>query len=536
MRFLLNIVVKRSGAQFLLALVLILVLKWHTLLEPPVWDTAMALFPAAITLAGNNFDFVELLRMPDYEAGGPNNHGTSLVTVSTALVLKLFGAGPASFIALHLLHFAVAALALVMLFRFARPMFGRGATAWLCLSALLYPVFSTQVGYLYMDMPFFLCAVAALLAWMNQRFWVAVGWSTLACAIKEPGVIVPAALVCLTLLETRSLPEKAKRIGQIVILPVVLTLPLSMLTLFNMVGESSYHVLLPSFGEAFVQVIHYSSRFLFNVPDLLFFVVFFLASASMYGGKIVRTLRNEPSDPSTRNPEQQDLLLLGYSGVLIGSFLLFFFVALPLVMQLTIVLPRYFVVIFPFLLIWFGYGLKRLFQHRFNAATAACFLLLAIFFAINTNGVLYPSDVDTEGPGNDPALTERSNAYRRLLALQLEAMRFIEALPKGTLVYYGHYEHYLFTYPELGYVSAPLLNGHNVLVESMAELTEPGRFSACIYALYNYPWLGGENIDELLGIASRREDLSSEVLRVFEDPPYKIILYRIRAIGADCPV
>ena len=82
---------------------------------------AMALFPAAITLAGNNFDFVELLRMPDYEAGGPNNHGTSLVTVSTALVLKLFGAGPASFIVLHLLHFAVAALALVMLFRFARP-------------------------------------------------------------------------------------------------------------------------------------------------------------------------------------------------------------------------------------------------------------------------------------------------------------------------------------------------------------------------------------------------------------------------------
>lgn len=65
---------KSRGAQFLLALILVLALKWPTLDQPPVWDTAMGLFPAAITLAGNGFDVIELLGMPDYFEGGPNTH------------------------------------------------------------------------------------------------------------------------------------------------------------------------------------------------------------------------------------------------------------------------------------------------------------------------------------------------------------------------------------------------------------------------------------------------------------------------------
>ena len=140
---------KSFGAQFLLALIVIIALKWPTLDQPPVWDTAMGLFPAAITLAGNGFDVVELLGMPTYLEGGPNTHSTSPVTLTTAFVLKVSGGGGRALVILHLLHFAGTAMALVFLFRLARPVFGSLGTFLLCLSVLLHPVFSAQVGFLY---------------------------------------------------------------------------------------------------------------------------------------------------------------------------------------------------------------------------------------------------------------------------------------------------------------------------------------------------------------------------------------------------
>ena len=64
-----HILDQRGWARFSLVFLLILVLKWNTLLQPPVWDTAMGLFPPALTLAENGFDLLELLGMPGYRLG-----------------------------------------------------------------------------------------------------------------------------------------------------------------------------------------------------------------------------------------------------------------------------------------------------------------------------------------------------------------------------------------------------------------------------------------------------------------------------------
>ena len=109
---------QRRWARFSLVFLLILLLKWDTLLQPPVWDTAMGLFPPALTLADNGFDLLELLAMPGYEDGGPNVASTSLVTLGTAAVLWATGGGTGAFLILHLLHFAVAAVALLTLFHY----------------------------------------------------------------------------------------------------------------------------------------------------------------------------------------------------------------------------------------------------------------------------------------------------------------------------------------------------------------------------------------------------------------------------------
>ena len=532
---LIRILEEYEGAQFLVALALIVVVKWYTLLQPPVWDTAMGLFPAALTLSANGFDLLELLAMPGYVDGGPNAHSTSLVTLITALVLRVTGGGgPASFVVLHLLHFSAAAYALSVLFRFSKPVFGRVSTPLFCLAALLFPIFATQVGYLYLEVPLFLCAVSALHAWTDQRFWPAVLWATAALGVKETGIIVPATLVMTTLLENREARLKVKRMALIMAPPALLVATSSVLTRIALAGSEDAP-LITSFGSIFLGLTHYLDRFLFNVPDLLAFFVVFLIALPVFGTHVFRALRREPIAPRDRDPESQAQLVLGYSGTLIVLFIMLFLVALPVLVDFTIVLPRYYVVIAPFLLLWFGYAVGHLLSTRLPSATAMCFVLLSAFFAVNSYGTLYPLDIDTEGPGNDPALTERSSAYRRLLALQVEAMLALQELAEGTPVYYGHYEHYLFNYAGLGFADAPLSNGHNFSVESLAELIRGKPMPPCVYALYNYPWLGGEKIRGLIRYAGVKEGLSSEIVQEFRDGRYAIVLVRIRKDGEDCP-
>lgn len=530
-----HILEKSDWARFSLVFLLILILKWDTLLQPPVWDTAMGLFPPALTLADNGFDLVELLGMPGYQEGGPNAHSTSLVTLATAVVLWVSGGGTSAFLMLHLLHFAGAALALLTLFRFVRPVFGGGTTLLLCVSALLHPVFSTQVGYLYMEIPLFLFAVLSLLAWTEGRFWWAVLWATLAYTTKETGIIVPATLAAATLLEGRVLSQKAKRVAQIVAFPVLWTAGVAVLGRIA-VSRSEDFSLLPSLDAVFGGIGQYLSRFLLNIPDLVVFIAVFCIAAVLCAKPIFSALRAEPIEPAVRTREHQELLVLGHSAMLIVFFVLLFMVALPVAAGFTVVLPRYYVMILPFLLLWTGYGVRRLIGQRLGSSAAVCFVLLSVYFGLNTNGALYPLDIDTEGPGNDPALTERSNAYRRLLALELEAIRALEELPEGEPVYYGHYEHYLLQYPGLGYASGPLSNGHNFSVESLAELIRGEPMPPCVYALFNYPWLGGEKILGLIRFAETTPGLTAEIVQEFRDGRYVIILARIRSGDADCQV
>ena len=527
---------ERSGwARFSLVFLLILVLKWDTLLQPPVWDTAMGLFPPALTLAENGFDLLELMGMPNYEEGGPNAHSTSPITLATAVVLWTSGGGTRAFLILHLLHFAGAALALLALFRLARPVFGGVTTGLLCVSVLLHPVFLTQVGYLYMEMPLFLFTVLALLAWTKRAFWPAVLWATLAYATKETGIIVPATLALTVLLERRHLQDKGRRLAQIVVFPVLWTGGVALLGRIA-AGRSQDIAFLPSFDAVFGGLGQYLARFLLNVPDLLVFIAAFFVTAVVFGRPILGALRSEPLDPSDRTREHRELLTLGYSGVLIVLFVVLFMVALPVAAGFTVVLPRYYVMVLPFLLLWLGYGMRRLLATRLTSPAAVGFVILSAFFALNTSGALYPLDIDTEGPGNDPPLTERSGAYRRLLALEMDAIQALEALPAGVPVYYGHYEHYLLQYPGLGYSDGPLSNGHNFSVESLSELIRAEPMPPCVYALFNYPWLGGEKILGLIRFAETTPGLSADIVNEFRDGRYVIILARIRSADTDCPV
>jgi len=526
---------ERTSVQFLVAFVLVSAVKWPTLFDPPVWDAAMGLFPAALTLAESNFDLISLLGQPSFSAGGPNVHSLSPVTLLTAAVLKgAGGGGPAAFVALHLIHFAIAAYALVVLFQFATPVFGRPSTALLCVAVLLFPLFSAQVGYMYFEVPLFLCAVSALRAWRDQRFWRAALWAAGALAVKQAGIIVPGALVLACALENHATALKLKRVS-LVLAPSVLLLGVAAL-LDWIAGPPPGVITSMSIGDAFLSLLFYITHFIIKVPDLWALFVVFALFLPVSLGPLLAALRREPTPPANRTPEMRSRLVLAYSALVIMLFVGLFTVALPVVAGFTWLLPRYSVVVVPFLLVWLGHVAQRLGEGR-RWPVPVCFAIVAVISAVNTNGVLYPSEIDADGPGNSPVMTERSNAYRRLMAVEMEAVRSLKDLPPTVPVYYGLQEHYLLTYPGLGYTDGPLANGHNLNSPSVtvATLTQRESMPPCFYALLTFPWLGGHKIRELLEYIETQDDLSSEIAREFRDGRYVMTLYRVQKQGALCP-
>jgi len=536
-------ILEARAAPFIAAWGAVSLVEAAKLFDPPVWDAAMGLFPGAFVLAGNGFDLLELLRQPGYQEGGPNGHSTSPVTLLTALVLMVTGGGTRGYVVLHLLHFAVTARALLYLGQLARPVLGSTGAALLCVATLLHPTFSAQTGAMYLEIPLFLCAAAGLLAWTERRLPAAILWGGLAYAIKETGIVVSATLAAAALLERGKPGDRVVRAAVVMAPPVVWTGLVALLHRLAL-GSSEPGTLVPSLDAVFGGMTQYLARFLLNVPDLLVYLVVFAGAAALAIPRLVRALRSEPSvrggddvdhGPGVRGPEHDADFVLALSAILVVFFGLLFLVALPAVAGFTVILPRYYVLVLPFLLLWVAHAVDRWAGAKASWASGAALVALAVLFVANRGGALYPSDVDTEGPGNDPALTERSNAYRRLLALQIEAVRALEALPAGAPIYYGHYEHYLFAYPELGYARAPLANGHDFSVESLAMLIRAEDMPSCIYALHNYPWLGGERILGLIRFAVQSPDLEAEVVREIRDGHYVITLFEIRRAGADCP-
>ena len=75
-----------SPVQVLFWFVVILLVKHANLFEPPVWDSAMGVFPPAIYLFENNFDVRGLLQQANWVEGGPKVHSLSLLTWLIAVV------------------------------------------------------------------------------------------------------------------------------------------------------------------------------------------------------------------------------------------------------------------------------------------------------------------------------------------------------------------------------------------------------------------------------------------------------------------
>jgi hypothetical protein len=176
-------------AAILVPVLYSLVVNWNALDNPPAWDSAVTVSPAAITIVETDFDIWEVAQMPSSPQGGPSTHATSIYTIGLAVLIAWFGPATA---------FAVAHLSSVVLvgglaastYMLARERASVAVSALAGLTASVLPLVVQQAADIYIDLP--LAVITTLAVWTatRPRFWWTVALVFLAVAVKTSGLFL----------------------------------------------------------------------------------------------------------------------------------------------------------------------------------------------------------------------------------------------------------------------------------------------------------------------------------------------------------
>ncbi|MCH2170625.1 hypothetical protein MK489_07555 [Myxococcota bacterium] len=503
---------------FGLWLATVLALNWAVLDQPPVWDSTGSIFPAALYLVDHDFDLFRLFQEPGYFLAGPNVHAYSVMTHLTAGVYALTGGGPWTFPILHALQFAMTAWALTHFVLLTRTVVGPLLAWLLSLLVLLFPVFLTQTRYMYLEIPLFLCTVAALRGFVDQSLWRTVVWSALACMIKEAGVVVGVVAAALWLLDTGTPRVRLTRFAA-ALAPVAIFVFLH--TRF-VLGNADVSVdpqiwqqggLAGAVSELGRCWKLQGALYLSQIPD----VTAIVAGAAVIGTATLRRLW----------PERSVRAAL----VLVVAFLGFHFLAVPATGLQCDVLPRYFVQILPFALLVLLWCLQQVTK----TDVAVGVLLVAIAgVVVNRNGALYPGDLNPRGLGAQFAITERSGAYRMLLDAQRGGLAFQQHVPTHVPIYNELHNHYIALRPRMGYVDQTLHNSRYIQPEFLRRGQSLDAFPNCFTLNYFSPYLGGTSMRALLDQAQRLPHWQAEPLARASSGPYHSTLVKFWRDDTPC--
>lgn len=519
----------------------IFVLKWPSLSDPPVWDAVFGLFPAAGELADNGFDLPSLLKKPNCRVGGPNTHSESIVTWITAGVLWLAGKGPRAFAILHLLHFGAAAWTLAVLHRFTIPLWGRLMAGLFTATLLLCPLFRVQVGAMYFEIPLAACTVAAVVTFSKGQLGRAVFWSTLGVLVKQAGLVVAGALALAALCQPGTL---SKRFGRSVSFAAsglaAAFWPLVSTTVLSGVKDNSP----PSSWWKFLTDSHFG--YLSAIPDItaafclvaiigLFRLREMWSSLTSDATNHSDTVSDRPADAPIDAESDQPVAsnagstigtptrALGVSFLLVVMFALFFYVTPYFARLIVLGLPRYFVFILPFIFLALTHWLTLVCSPR---RTAIVLATVAMLFFANRDGRWYPKDERDE-----ISVLERGESYRLVVAAQREAAQTAANLPDDAVIYYGFEDHFFQKYSWLGYAHRTHPGGRALfLPEERPKSTKMENLPERFFVIYANPNLFGYEAHLILRSASKDPTRKVRLFRRCQRGPYRIDIYEVSTV------
>jgi hypothetical protein len=369
---------------FLVAFVLLLVLKSPDLTLPTSHDASWGLFPAAQTLAETGFDYPALLDEPGFEGDGPSTHALSIVTLPTAFVIWLLGPGTATLIVLHVLHLMLGAWTLLSTYRLARMVVAEAAAILVVIAVVATPVVFTQFGFVYLEIPLAAFTLASARAYAEERMGRAVLWAVAAAAVKASGIAVVGALALLLLGRGRRRERWLAGAG---------VTAAAVLAFLSVLGRDS------TAGRDFAwdrvtEIWRIHLRYLSISPLTVM-------TAGAFALTFVALLLRPRGDAAGDRA-------LAAAGAIPILFVAFHFLA-PVAGQTVNLLPRYWVVPIPLMLVVIGAMLSRFGSARVAVAIAATYLVLAV---LGMFGFMTPGWATA-----DSIMAERTPAHADLMRL-----------------------------------------------------------------------------------------------------------------------
>ena len=449
----------------------------------------MSLFPAAGVMSESG---LEVFSQPGYNQGGANAHALSLVTLLTAGLIRVFGETP--FELLHIIHFGITALGLTGLFLLARRYVSPAIAALVVLTSLLLPIVSAQAGQMYLEIPLMAATVWAVKSWVEGRLVATSLWAVVAVAVKPTGVAVGAGVIAASLVVQR-FDRASLRWALFVGAPTVLV------ALVHQVGSGVNEE-----AHSWSDVVTFSVFYAARVPDLVVLMAVFV---TLSGVLFLRT----PGSQEDQEDTEAKRFLVPTIGVTTAYFGLF--VVLPLIDRGNPILPRYYSMLMPLWVLAVAVILVR----RAALLAPVVLVLISAFSIANGDGNLYPLNNI-----NNFALIERSPAYERLLAAQVEAAQYLAGLPAEFPKFYGLPTHYRSSYPAGGYLDAAIPGGVWIATTSLG--TDLGRYPDSFYLYFEFQWLGGEVIRQVWDQAERSQDYSTDVAR-FSVEQFEVFVIRV---------
>lgn len=427
-----------------------LVVNLSTFDNPPAWDSAVTVSPAALTIVDLDFDIWQVAQLPSSPEGGPSTHATSIYTIGLAGLIWVLGA-EAAFFAAHVASIGMIGLLASGTFLLARQRASVVVSALVAGTTAIIPVVVQQAADVYLDLP--LAAVTTFAVWTTSRrkFWWTAGLIAAGVAIKTSGVFL---LPLLLFARPEDKPLR-RHLTHVVLGGLAASIPflVSLATTHRFGTESD------PFGDLIL--VRSSASLLVLTVDV--FVILSLYVLVLYGRARAHQL--------DRVNRIVAIVLASFFAVHVATMLLSGTIA---------ILPRYYIVILPAVLTAAAPGRLGISETPTPAYRLAVWLLvlLGVFSVVNVRGDLYPL------PDHDfYVAAERSTRAQELLALHEVGTEELASLDLPLLV--ERQVHFRLEYPGMGYVEKTPDDVTPVFIEPVTEL--PDEFAMLIERRFTNP-------------------------------------------------
>lgn len=426
--------------------------------SPPYYDFATGLFVEANFLAETRFDYPQLFQVQNrWMEGGAAVYITSVMPTFVAALMLALPSTRAVLVTYHLFTFAAAATLAVLLFAALRSRTGVWGAVATAICLLTVPLLSTQIDMCGMDLPMAVMAVAAVLLIANGHYeWSAVAGAG-AFLIKTPGRAVIAAtiiyLLALVVLGRGLAPLAERRrlwrgLGWHLL---VFAAEIAVIDWSNSLPHSEIETWTQSrryFGGE-----NYWDWLPYWFPDQLAVFAVCLVALVSAASRVLHTRMRQATGSGLDRLRRTTYQLLAAEPMIVVGWTIIF--GMLTALWFVYCLPRYFMLIVPFLYLTLGMLLFS--RPRLRGFGLMVVSALVLFNLANANGYFFPAiDRAPRDASRTGAMLERSREYLRDHRSNIAGMaKLAHSYPDATVIAPTPYVHFL-SLPRLGYVDRPM--------------------------------------------------------------------------------